>query len=329
MTDAQIRRGFEEMGPGEALRKKMLAGLMERADGLRGQAGRKARGVPVRAGAWRRLTAAAGGLAVALVLGAGVWLALGRQLSREPLSYSDMSSSAEMALVTKENEFVWQGRRYFLADGEDALSPETVGEQLGVIRESSGGSLAGCPVYRYLPGGCEALVAVLRGDSYQLFRFASFLSYEENGDEDMSAYLELYGMAGPEALERVEFYVYPDAFTIEKAGELTGSQELARFYGYFSRLTDSSAEYFDALGLGGGAGEASGGARAESGREGGAASPSYEGSGALDGSVKLCLVGTNGMVLEAAYYPRIGFISRHRVSAEFASALAEWTGAPG
>lgn len=36
MTDAQIRRGFEEMGPGEALRKKMLAGLMERADGPEG-----------------------------------------------------------------------------------------------------------------------------------------------------------------------------------------------------------------------------------------------------------------------------------------------------
>ena len=113
---------------------------------------------------------------------------------------------------------------------------------------------------------------------------------------------------------------------ISMSNPLTSGTAMATIVGLVDKYGE---EYFDALGLGGGAGEASGGARAESGREGGAASPSYEGSGALDGSVKLCLVGTNGMVLEAAYYPRIGFISRHRVSAEFASALAEWTGAPG
>lgn len=361
MTDTQIRKGFEGMGPGADLRRSMLEKLLKEAERQREDAPSHKQGSRLRP-VGRRWLRHAGGLAAALlVVCGGVWLALVGQKNRAPTFdvMSEMSSFAETARLT--DEFVWKGRSYSLVssqalllewmepaeergDGLDSgsgrepliLSPEEVGGLLGRVEEGADRTLDGCPIYEYLPVGCEALVAVQRDGVYQLFRFSGFLSYRDNRDEDMSAYLELYGVTGPESLRRVEFYTYPDPFSTKKVGELTDSQALARFYGLFSQLTASSEAYFKALGIShapAAEGASQEGQAVQSDtvagqRESGAASsPAYEGTAAsaLSDSVKLRLVGTNGLVWETEYYPHIGFISRHKVSDGFAAALEEWT----
>lgn len=52
-------------------------------------------------------------------------------------------------------------------------------------------------MYRYMPAGGEAVVAVKRETGYQLFRFFAFESYLNNQDEDTRDYLELYGISEP------------------------------------------------------------------------------------------------------------------------------------
>jgi len=130
------------------------------------------------------------------------------------------------------------------------INESDIGDRIVTISKSADPSLIGCEVYAYKPAGSEAVVAVKKNGEYILFRFFTFESYQNNQDEDAAEYLKLYGINKPEDISKIQFIIYSDQNKINgrtEVRELTGRDEIARFYGYFSGLKNASDKYFDKL----------------------------------------------------------------------------------
>ena len=111
------------------------------------------------------------------------------------------------------DQFQIDNRHYILLTDdlrEDYGLPATVdesdiGEKITDIGSSPDKSLTGRGVYRYVPAGCEAVVAVRKDEGYQLYRFFTFESYNNNQDEEAIEYPKLYGINSAEDIARIRF----------------------------------------------------------------------------------------------------------------------------
>lgn len=165
----------------------------------------------------------------------------------------------DIAAAPMLNQFLMSGSSYILLDQGTADSfglnispvPEDIGEKITDITDAPDESLIGCSVYRYLPAGSEAVVAVKIGELYQLYRFFTFEKYEDNGDEDAAAYLAIYGIDAPSDIKEIQFIRYGDQAKPENQGDVAAVMDdetnIAQFYGHYSVIKDSSTAYFDKL----------------------------------------------------------------------------------
>lgn len=156
------------------------------------------------------------------------------------------------------NQFQIDDRHYiFLSDDlrqefgfPQQVNESDVGDKIITISKSVDPSLIGCEVYSYKPAGGDAVVAVKKDNAYQLFKFFNFESYNNNQDEDAIEYLKLYGINKAEDISKVQFILYSEQNKIEgrlDVRELTGRDEIEKFYSYFSVLKNSSDKYFEKL----------------------------------------------------------------------------------
>jgi len=132
-----------------------------------------------------------------------------------------------------------------------AILESDIGEKIADIKESPDSSLIGCGVYKYTPAGGEAVVVVKRDAEYLLFKFFVFESYNNNQDEDAVRYLDIFGIKKPEDIAKIQFIGHTEESKMLNRtnilGEITDGDEIARFYGYFSKLKNSSDKYFEKL----------------------------------------------------------------------------------
>jgi hypothetical protein len=177
----------------------------------------------------------------------------------EIIQTDDLTGGREDAVAPVTDMFRLDDRHYSLLTEElreefgfsAQINEGDLGDRIASIEVTPDESLKGLEVYRYIPAGGEAVVAVKRGGGYQLFRFFSFESYNNNQDEDASAYLKLYGIKGPQDIKAVRFIEYSEQSKLEGrlnvVGEITDPAEIAKFYDYYSVLKNASDKYFEKL----------------------------------------------------------------------------------
>src|SRR5690625_4417425 len=107
------------------------------------------------------------------------------------------------------------------------INPEDIGEKIATITTSIDDRLINKEVYHYLPAQSEAVVAVKREETYQLFNFYNFESYEKNEDEDTRRYLEIFGMNEPADIKKIQFIHYGKDQKLNIITEITNSEEIA------------------------------------------------------------------------------------------------------
>ena len=203
------------------------------------------------ASAWRpaRLIPAAV-LTLALLAGALTYTLYGRDHEGP----SDSESGQDLAAPVR-NVFKMQDMHYIRLSDEQAgafgfsaaAKEGEIGERITVISEGMDPGMTGLEVYRYLPAGGDAVVAVKQEGLYRLYGFHTFQSYMENRDEDAIRYLELFGIRSSEDIEKIQFYRYGDGNARVLAGEITDAAGKETFYGFYSVLKDSSDLYFNTL----------------------------------------------------------------------------------
>lgn len=176
----------------------------------------------------------------------------------EPGLVTDSDAREDMAAPLL-NEFTFNNRHYYLMSDEmrsefgfpARIDENDIGEKLATITKAADQSLIGREVYGYKPAGCEAVVAVKKDDSYLLFQFLSFESYNNNQDEDAIEYLKLYGINKAEDIAKIQFIVYSEQSKLEGrldiSGEITDLNDITRFYNFYSVLKNSSDKYFELL----------------------------------------------------------------------------------
>ncbi len=269
--------------------------------------------------------------------------------------------------IAKDSRIGFDNKQYVPLSGdllkkygfEETVSQSQIGAKLGTVTE---GNDTGKEVYAYIPAGSDAVVAMKDGDSYKLYSFFTFKSYENNQDEDMIEYLKVYGI-----------HAYTDIKKVTIDGKELEPDEIETFYNYFSALKNSSDAYFDSLfngkessstiapdiapndkpGLAPDiAPNVNSGLAPDSGYQTdlpvmdepqvppvsnevtlneqasdtpGAVpgSSGSMGSDALANSHSIVVYGQNGLSFEMKYYPSIEFISRHKVDSDFQSFLKE------
>jgi len=268
------------------------------------------------------------------------------------------SAPREDAPALLKDQFQLGNRHYvILGEGQrkefgfpQEVLEDDVGERIARISDSVDESLVGLYVYRYIPAGGEAVVAVGDQSGYRLYKFFAFESYLNNSDEDARDYLELYGIYSADDISRIVFIGTNDQAKLENRemilAELTDRQKIDKFYDYYSVISDSSEKYFERLFNGArdmtdlpsaGYNHASDASGPKTGYK---ATPEDQqpqsksrvessgghpgtGSDALENPVTIRIYNRKGVYLETVYYPNIGFISRHEVSDEFAAFLDE------
>lgn len=170
-----------------------------------------------------------------------------------------VTDAREDMLAPLVNQFQIEDKHYILLSDDLRaeygfslqLDESDIGDRITTITKSVDPSLIGGEVYRFEPAGGEAVVAVKKDDSYRLFKFFNFESYNNNQDEDVVEYLKLYGINSAEDIAKILFIVHSDQSKIEGKldvkGQLTDRDEISQFYGYYSIMKNSSDKYFDRL----------------------------------------------------------------------------------
>lgn len=165
----------------------------------------------------------------------------------------------EDAVAPLLNQFKIDDKHYILLSDDlrqeyglpDTVNQDHIGEKIADITEGPDKSFIGSEVYRYIPAGCEAIVAVKKDNEYLLFKFFTFESYNNNQDEDAVRYLALYGINSADDISKVRFIGHSEQSKLQGIpdirGEITDRDEIARFFSYYSALKNSSDKYFDKL----------------------------------------------------------------------------------
>jgi hypothetical protein len=257
-----IRAALDRIRPEETAKKRMIANILNYSEKRNSSEKRNLssfnfrRAVP----AFILVIVFAGGILAyglrGLFFGQGPFDDGNRQIT--DMIGEDSAAGMEDMAAPLVNQFRIGGKHYILMSdyaeefGFPAVIEEKdIGGKIATIRDSVDKSLVGCEVFSYIPAGCEAVVAVKKGDDYVLFKFFTFESYINNQDEDAVEYLKLYGIERPEDISRIRFIVYDEKSRLEDLtnvrSEITDRNEIARFYSFYSVLKDSSDRYFEKL----------------------------------------------------------------------------------
>ena len=180
------------------------------------------------------------------------------ETAQDSLIDNDTASGREDMAAPLLNQFQIKGRNYILMSDyveefgfDTEISGDDIGSKIATIEKSPDKSLVGCEVYEYIPAGGEAVVAVKRNNAYELYRFFTFESYNNNQDEDAIEYLKLYGINSPEDIAKIQFIVHTERSKLEGTtnitGEISDRNEIAKFYSFYSVLKNSSDKYFEKL----------------------------------------------------------------------------------
>ncbi|MNN26382.1 hypothetical protein D3C81_1398850 [compost metagenome] len=224
------------------------------------------------------------------------------------------------------NQFKIENKTYnILSESEKAelkflntINDKDIGDKLMTISKSVDEILIGKEVYRYLPAGCDGIVAVKVDNEYKLFKFFWFDSYINNKDEDTKAYLEIYGINKGEDISKIQFIRNGNSVI----NEITDKSRILEFYNYYSIIPDSSDKYFNKL------------FNYKKSKEqvepevkdAPSSIPGSEGfvGDALGNSVTIRIYNQKGVYFSSEYYPNISFISRHEVNEDFKRFLDEY-----
>jgi len=241
VTREDVKNVFGRIGPDAGAKERMLENILNHSE-----KDRKKTGLSF------NFMKAAPAFALVLVLAAGILTFSLRD--GKGGGQVDAPAGREDMVAPLPSQFSIDGRNYILMSDYAAefgfpgtIEDEDIGPRIAAIEESTDKSLVGCEVFRYLPAGCDAVVAVKRDGEFVLFRFFTFKSYENNQDEDAIEYLKLYGIEGPEDISRIQFIAYAGESGPEIRGEISDIDEIAVFYSYYSALKNSSDRYFEKL----------------------------------------------------------------------------------
>lgn len=286
---------------------------------------------------------------MAIIITAGVMGS--RLLSNNRAKDSNLLSRDSMAVAVIKDQFKIGNRNYhILSEGQKkefglsgTISTSDIGPRITTITTSVDADLKGLEVYKYLPAEGEAVVAVKKDNEYKLFKFLSFDSYNNNQDEDVISYLELYGINSAEDIAKIQFIGHSDKAKIEGRldiiSEITDKGRIAEFYNYYSVIKNSSDDYFDKLfnykdsnseskdttpepaklPL-----DSKAGAASDKGEKREVQGSTGRAGNALTNSLTIRIYNQKGVFLQAEYYPNIGFISRHEVNKDFESFLKSY-----
>jgi hypothetical protein len=240
---------FEKIEPDKAAEKRMLNNIISHSGKEKRMAFDFRKAIPA--------------LGLVLVLAGGVLaydMMTGRNRIPSPEYAIDNSTGAREDMIAPLlNQFEIDGRHYILLSDDlraeygfsQHINESDIGEKITTITTSVDPSLIGGEVYEYEPAGSEAVVVVKKGDILWRFSFFTFESYNNNQDEDAIEYLKIYGINKAEDIAKVQFIVHSEQSKIEGKldvrGELTGQDEIEKFYNYYSILKNSSDKYFDRL----------------------------------------------------------------------------------
>ena len=249
-----------------------------------------------------------------------------RNYINEELSTEDNAIGMIDNIARVTNQFKIENKTYnILSESEKAelkflntINDKDIGDKLMTISTSVDETLIGKDVYRYLPAGCDGIVAVKVDNEYKLFKFFWFDSYINNKDEDTKAYLELYGINKGEDISKIQFIRNGNSVI----NEITDKSRIVEFYNYYSIIPDSSDKYFNKL------------FNYKKSKEqvlpevkdAPSSIPGSEGfvGDALGNSVAIRIYNQKGVYFSSEYYPNISFISRHEVNEDFKRFLDEY-----
>ena len=254
MKKEDLKNSFDLIKPDETARKRMLDNIMQNA-GKKNESRRiyymraipafamvavVAAGVLMHGTLWKNNELPPGNVPGVMTDQAA---GMGREDAAAPLLDQFRIDDRHYILLTDEmrNEF---GLPAMIKDSD-------IGEKIADITVSPDESLIGSEVFRYVPAGCDAVVAVKCNDSYRLFRFFVFESYNNNQDEDAAEYLELFGINSADDIAKVVFIGHSEQSKLQGVtdirGVLTDREAIAAFYGFYSVLKNNSDKYFDRL----------------------------------------------------------------------------------
>ncbi|NLM11679.1 MAG: hypothetical protein GX213_13055 [Clostridiaceae bacterium] len=253
MRKEDLRASFDRIRPDESAKKRMLGNILNQYERKKGII------MPF------SLRKAIPALAIIVVVTGGLLtynnLIVGKN-NNLPYEYgiADNGDMArEDAIAPILNQFQTGNRHYVLLTDdlrEDYGLPvlidnNDIGEKITDITISPDPSLIGSEVYSYIPAGAEAIVAVKRNNEFQLFRFFTFESYNNNQDEDAVEYLKLYGINRAGDIAKIQFIRHTEHSKLrgytDVIAEITDRDEITGFYSYYSMLENSSDQYFDSL----------------------------------------------------------------------------------
>lgn len=278
-------------------------------------------------------------------------------------NYISQEISIEDNIARVTNQFKIENKTYnILSESEksefkfpNTIDEKDIGDKLATISTSVDEALKGKDVYRYLPAGCEAVVAVKLDNEYKLFKFFWFDSYINNKDEDTKTYLELYGITKGEDISKIQFIRNGSNII----NEITDKSKLLEFYNHYSVIKDSSEGYFNKLfnyktykvkdvpevknepkelppdykeNSISSNGSTSISIEADTiidnseVKDAPSSIPGSEGAvgDALENSVTIRIYNQKGVYFSSEYYPNIGFISRHEVNEDFKRFLEQY-----
>lgn len=249
MKREDIVASFDRIEPDKAAERRMLNNILSHSGKEKKMAFNFRKAIP------------ALGLAVAIAGGILAYDMMTGKSKISPPEYAiDNSAGAREDMVAPLlNQFEIDGRHYIILWDDlrmeygfpQQINESEIGEKIATITTSVDKSLIGSEVYRYIPAGSEAVVAVKKGDELMLFKFFTFESYNNNQDEDAIEYLKIYGINKADDIAKIQFIVHSEQSKLEGKtdirGELTGRDEISVFYNHFSVLKNASDKYFDRL----------------------------------------------------------------------------------
>jgi hypothetical protein len=260
-----LRSSFDPIKPDETAKKRMLDNILNSVGESAGDdaGNRRAHYMGRRAYYIRAISAFAAVAVVAagVLMYGSLWKGKNLPPGNLPGVMTDQAAGMgrEDAVAPLLDQFRIDDRHYILLTDDlrkefglpDTISDGDIGEKITDISVSPDERLIGREVFRYVPAGCDAVVAVKGDDGYSLFRFFVFESYNNNQDEDAAKYLELYGIKSADDIAKVVFIGHSERSKLQGIpdirAELTDRDDIAAFYGFYSVLENSSDKYFDRL----------------------------------------------------------------------------------
>jgi hypothetical protein len=262
MKKEDLKISFDQIKPSESAKKRMLDNILSHSDRKKGTfmtLFNFKKAIPALA----LVTVIAGGLLAYSMLGENSFMLRENNHYDSAPEYNsvtdDVGSGREDAVAPLLDQFQIDDRHYMLLFDDlrvdyglpATVSENDIGEKITDITVSPDKNMIGSEVYSYIPAGGEAIVAVKKDNGYQLFRFFTFESYNNNQDEDSVEYLKLYGINKADDIAKIQFIGHSEQSKLEGRtdilGEITNRDEIARFYGFYSVLKNSSNKYFDRL----------------------------------------------------------------------------------